>query len=107
MQQNQDQLQQYAFSELNQKFQGVEFLHTIFSLLFPGLYVPKLSKANTLLLHKSVTIINLYENNGEVNALFSKQFGIFKEYMLKLTKFNHFVTNPIMKVYLDKKIELR
>ena len=71
-------MQQHAFAEINQKFQGVGYLHIIFSLLFPGLYVPKLSKANTLLLNKTVTIVNLYENNGEMNALFQKQFGIFK-----------------------------
>lgn len=27
--------------------------------------------------------------------------------MLKLSGYNHFVTNPIMKVFLDKKIELK
>lgn len=70
MQANQDLMQQHAFAEVNQKIQGLEHLYTIFSLLFPGLYIPKLSKTNHLLLRKSVTIGNLYDSNGELNSLF-------------------------------------
>mgnify|MGYP006893842330 CR=1 FL=1 len=39
--------------------------------------------------------------------MFIKQFSILKEFLFKLSKFEHFVTNPIMKVFLDKKIELK
>ena len=85
----------------------MEYLHIILTLLFPGLYVPKLSKTQSTLLKKVVTIINLYENSGVINTLFVKQFSIFKEYLIKLSKFEHFVTNPMLKVFLDKKIELK
>ena len=43
----------------------------------------------------------------EINQVFAKQFEIFKNYLTRLCNFDHFVKNPILKVFLDKKSDLK
>jgi hypothetical protein len=53
-----------------------------------------------------VSIVQLYDH-GKVNAILFKQFKIFEGYLLKICRFQHFVKNPILKVFLDIKVELK
>lgn len=50
--------------------------------------------------------MQLYEN-GVMNTIVRKQFKVFEEYLMKVCNFSHFVKNPILKVFLDIKVDLK
>jgi len=47
------------------------------------------------------------EQNGQANPILTKQFRVLSQYLLKMSKQDHFVKNPILKVFLDVKVELK
>ena len=103
--QMQESLQLASLTELSQKFAAVDLLADVIAQTLPGCYVPRLRKGaiHTLKVQVSPPVIV----DGEVNATLESQFKIFREYVLHLCDFDHILSSAALKIFLEKKSDLR
>jgi len=117
LQQHQEILQLSSLTELNQKFASIDMVSTVLMHQFPGICIPKLTKSKMAILKKQVTPLNLFSEeqnmqnlqtkSAKLNPLLSEQFEIFRTYLHKICTFEHLVKNPTLKLFLEKKSDLR
>lgn len=89
----------------------MDLIETIVSRQLPGIYVPKLTKQEcSVLKGQVVTAQSLFPDPGQpnqINGVLQRQFKILSNYLLKLSSFPHIIRNAAVKVFLEKKSDLR
>ena len=93
-------------TELSSKFTAIDLLVDVISTQMPGCYVPRLTKTAIQVLRQQITLQNLMIDN-HINPTLQTQFKIFRDYMFRLCDFEHILTNATIKIFLEKKSELR
>lgn len=90
---------------------------TVLMHQFPGIFVPKLTKRKLLVFKKQVTPLNMFaeesnlhnikQKTQKLNPILADQFEIFRAFLEKMCAYNHLVKNPTLKLFLEKKSDLR
>ena len=85
---------------------------------FPGIFIPKLTKRKLLVFKKHVVtplnmfaeesnLHNIKQKTSKLNPILAHQFEIFRAFLEKMCDYNHLVKNPTLKLFLEKKSDLR